>query len=150
MVQHRRAALPIAVADQINLRPGQRPSDWTGSSLSFSLAWCLPVVAMVLSTSLNSVARATIWTAMLLWMGGACLLNARRCHRTHCLFTGPFFILMSVGVVAYASGVLRLGPNGWGIIGGIALVGALSLCWVSERIFGKFMPWSSLPNSNGR
>ena len=28
--------------------------------------------------------RTVIWTAALLWMGVACILNGKRCGRTHC------------------------------------------------------------------
>ena len=75
---------------------------------------------------------------MLLWMGGACLANARRCRRTHCRFTGPFFIVMAVGVAAYAIGVLDLGPNGWSILGAVTLVGAVGLWLGTERAWGRF------------
>ena len=75
---------------------------------------------------------------MLLWMGGACLANARRCRRTHCWFTGPFFIVMAVVVVAYAIGALDLGPNGWNILGAVTLAGAIGLWWASERVLGRF------------
>ena len=75
---------------------------------------------------------------MLLWMGGACLANARRCSRTHCHVTGPFFILMAAGVVAYAAGLIDLGAYGWDLLGGVTLIGALGLWWASERAWGRF------------
>lgn len=93
---------------------------------------------MLIAAFLEPRPRAVIWTVMLLWMGGACLANARRCSRTHCRLTGPFFILMAAGVVAYAGGVLTLGPNGWSILGTTALAGAAGLWWASERLYGRF------------
>ena len=75
---------------------------------------------------------------MLLWMGGVCLANARRCSRTHCRFTGPFFLMMAAGVVALASGLLGLGRHGWSIIGGVTLVGSAGLWWGSERLWGRY------------
>lgn len=115
------------------------PIDWAEYSQTLILLWGMPAVAMLLAGFLAPLPRAVIWTVMLLWMGGACLANARRCSRTHCRFTGPFFILMAAGVVAYAIGLLRLGPDGWNILGAITLVGAVGLWWASERVWGKFM-----------
>ena len=115
-------------------------TDWAGSGRSFALLWGLPALAMVLAASFEHRTRAVVWTAMLLWTGGACVANARRCSRTHCRFTGPFLILMAMAVVAYASGALLLGPHGWSILGGTTLIGAVVLWWGSERVWGKF--WS--------
>lgn len=75
---------------------------------------------------------------MLLWMGGACLANARRCGPTHCYLTGPFFIVMAAAVAAYAGGLLDLGADGWGLLAGVILAGALVLWWGSERLSGRF------------
>ena len=102
------------------------------------MLWGLPAVAMLVASLLEPRARAIVWTAMLLWMGGACLANARRCRRTHCRFTGPFLILMAVDVFAYDTGVLDLGPNGWSILGAATFAGAIGLWWASERAFARF------------
>lgn len=84
--------------------------------------------------------RAIVWPAALIWMGGACLANARRCRRTHCRFTGPFYLLMAALVVAYAGGALPIGPYGWAILGAMTIVGTAVLWWASERIWGLFWP----------
>ena len=117
-----------------------RPSagDWAGGWRSLTMLWGAPAGAMLIAAFVEPGPRAIIWTTMLLWMGGACLANARRCGRTHCRFTGPFFILMAAGVVAYAGGFLDLGSHGWSLLGGITLVGALGLWWASERAWGRF------------
>jgi hypothetical protein len=93
---------------------------------------------MLAATFVEPQRRAVVWTAMLLWMGGACLANARRCRRTHCKVTGPFFLLMAAAVVAYSSGLVDLGPHGWAILGGVTLVGTLGLWWGSERMWGRY------------
>lgn len=93
---------------------------------------------MLIAAFLEPQPQAVIWTTMLLWMGGACLANARRCSRTHCRLTGPFFIFMAAGVGAYAAGLLDLGPHGWSYLGVVTLVGAVGLWWASERAWGKF------------
>lgn len=114
--------------------------DWAGNRWSLSLVWGLPGLIMLAAGMVGPVPRGVIWTAMLLWMGGACLLNARRCTRTHCRFTGPFLIVMAVLVVGYATGVLALGAHGWVVLGGITFVGFVILWWASERTWGTFVP----------
>lgn len=113
--------------------------DWAGNWRTLALLWGVPVGAMLVAAFLGPLPRAVVWTAMLLGMGGACLANARRCSRTHCHLTGPFFIVMAAGVVAYAAGLIDLGAYGWDILGGATLVGALVLWWASERVWGRFM-----------
>ncbi len=98
----------------------------------------MPGLAIAAASFVDPVGRAVIWTAMLLWMGGACLVNARRCARRHCRFTGPFLIVMAGLVVADALGSLPLGANGWTILGGVTLIGFALLWWGTERIWDTF------------
>ena len=112
--------------------------DWAGNWRSFAMLWAIPTGAMLIASFLEPRARAVIWTAMLLWMGGACLANARRCGRTHCRVTGPFFLMMAAAVVAFATGLLGLGRNGWSILGGITAVGVIGLWLGSERLWGRY------------
>ena len=56
----------------------------------------------------SGVLRNWIWIVALLWMGGACLVNAVRCGRLHCYVTGPFFLLGAIGLVFYQANVFRL------------------------------------------
>ena len=71
-------------------------------------------------------------------MGGACIANARRCGRTHCRFTGPFYLLVAAAVITYTKGILPLGQQGWTILGVVAIAGTAVLWWGSERIWGTF------------
>ena len=90
--------------------------DWAGSWRSLVGLWGIPAAAMVIAALLDTAPRAAIWAAALIWMGGACIANARRCGRTHCRFTGPFYLLMATLVVAHAAGVLPIGEQGWAIL----------------------------------
>jgi hypothetical protein len=112
--------------------------DWASDRRAFLMLWGLPAGAMIVAGLLSSTPRAIVWTVALIWMGGICLANARRCGRTHCLFTGPFLILMAAIVVAYAVGSLPLGSNGWNIISGVSLVGSAALWWGSEHVLGAY------------
>jgi hypothetical protein len=53
--------------------------------------------------------RAAIWIVALIWTGTACILNARRCNRTHCRYTGPYYLAMIVPVIALGAGLVTVG-----------------------------------------
>ena len=105
-----------------------------------ALAYWVPIAAIVASgnASIGDGWRTAIWTAACLTMGGACLLNAIRCGRVHCWFTGPFFIALVAITVLFGVGALPLGPNGWNIIGLTLLVGGVTLMYGPELILGKY------------
>jgi hypothetical protein len=79
-----------------------------------------------------------LWSTSLAVMGVACLLNASRCGRVHCRFTGPFFILASVASLGYGLGFLPLGPSGWNWIGVGTIIGALGLTFIPELFLGRY------------
>src|SRR5688572_13542340 len=116
-----RAAGALRMADESACRSARREKDWASNWRSLALLWGVPAVAMVGGALLEPVARGAIWTVALIWMGAACLANARRCSRTHCKFTGPFYLLMALLVVMLALGALPLGEYGWQILGGITV-----------------------------
>src|SRR5262245_25679638 len=111
-----RANLPSApaagavVMDDSRIR---RAGDWAGNWRSLARLWGIPAAAMALAALLDPGVRAVIWSAALVWMGGACIANARRCGRTHCRFTGPFYMVMAALVVAHVTGLLPIGDQGW-------------------------------------
>src|SRR5262249_60616843 len=72
----------------------QRERDWLSSPLTSSLAWWVPEAAIIAGLLIRVPARTTIWVIARAWMGAACILNAGRCGRTHCRFTGPFYLAM--------------------------------------------------------
>ena len=71
-------------------------------------------------------------------MGVACIANALRCGRVHCYLTGPFFLLMAPAALSYGLGILRLGGNGWNLLGLITLIGAHALGCLPEMFLGKY------------
>ncbi|MFM9850738.1 MAG: hypothetical protein ACKVP3_26885 [Hyphomicrobiaceae bacterium] len=95
---------------------------------------------MLLALCLEPATRSVIWISMLIWMGGACLANAQRCGRTHCHYTGPFFLGMAVMVAAYAVGILPLGSHAWLILGVLIAAGNALIWWGSERLLGIYSP----------
>lgn len=115
-----------------------KAGDWVGNRLSFLVAWGIPVIAMAFAGFLDPSIRMGVWIAALVWMGSACLINARHCHRTHCKFTGPFFLLMSTPVLMLGLGVVSLGAFGWWWLAGGILAGTIILWWGSEALLGKY------------
>src|SRR5215469_1062190 len=81
------------------------------------LFWCLPWCAFALGFGRGPGLRTILWSTSLAVMGVACLINASRCGRVHCRFTGPFFILCAVISLSYGLGLLPLEPSGWKWIG---------------------------------
>ena len=82
--------------------------------------------------------RAVVWTVALVWMGVACILNARRCGRTHCRYTGPYYLAMIVPVVLLALGVVAADFYGWFAISAFIVLGGWIIWWATERAWGKF------------
>lgn len=113
-------------------------ADWAGNRWTLFALWGVPAGVMAAAVFAQPTLRAVIWTTMLLWMSAACFANARRCGRTHCRFTGPFFALMAAAVAAYAIGLLPIGSHGWAILGLAAVIGNILIWWGSERILGTF------------
>jgi hypothetical protein len=116
----------------------QASRDWLASTRTNALAWWLPLAAMAVALLMPVPLRAAIWIVALIWMGIACMLNARRCRRTHCKYTGPYFLAMSVPPLLLAMGFLPDGFSAWMILGVVILAGGGLIWLVSERAWGKF------------
>ena len=112
--------------------------DLLRSGTSAFLLWWLPWIAFALGYSLSPALRTVLWTTSLAFMGVACLLNAFRCGRIHCLFTGPFFILGAIVSLGYGLALLPLGPSGWKWIGAVTIIGAIALCCIPELVLGRY------------
>jgi hypothetical protein len=76
-----------------------------------------------------------LWAPALLAAGTACLINAARCGRLHCYFTGPLFLL-AAGVTLLRS--LGIAPIRWNWILWALFVGT-PLAHVPEWIRGKYV-----------
>ena len=118
--------------------PTQTSRDWLGSVHTSLLAWWMPKAAILAGLFAPVSFRAVIWIIGLIWMGTACIQNARRCNRTHCRYTGPYYLAMIVPVVVLAFGVVSAGIYAW-ISLGVFTVGGSGLIWrATERTWGKF------------
>jgi hypothetical protein len=124
-------------------RPFGPEGDLLRKGLSFFLLWCVPWCAFALGFIERPALRTVLWTASLAVIGVACLVNASRCGRVHCRFTGPFFILGAFTSLGYGLGILPLGPSGWNWIGIGTIVGGLGLACIPELLLGTYRSGSS-------
>lgn len=79
-----------------------------------------------------------IISAVFFWMGFACLINARRCRRRHCYYSGPIFLAGGVAVLLVGFEIISLGPDGLIIVVTGTLTMAL-LTYLTEPVFGKYV-----------
>src|SRR5213593_3177147 len=117
--------------------PDQR--DLTGRKVGRFALWGPPLIAFVAGSVVGPILRTVLWTATLSVAGTACLVNAARCGRLHCYFTGPFLLLGAVVTLTYGLGVLPLGPDRWGSIGLVVAAGSCFLGCVPEWIWVKYV-----------
>jgi hypothetical protein len=112
--------------------------DWVGTKSTSLLAWWIPLAAMLCSMFVPVSLRTPVWVIALGWMGTACMLNARRCNRTHCRYTGPFYIAMIVPAIALGTGFVVVGMLGWISFAAFMAGGSVLIWWATERTWGKF------------
>jgi hypothetical protein len=116
----------------------QSSRDWLCRPLSNLLAWWIPQAGILVGLLLPVPVRAAIWIPALTWMGGACILNARRCGRTHCRYTGPYYLATIAPVLLLALGIVSAGFSGWLALGIFILAGSKIIWWTTERAWGKY------------
>lgn len=114
-------------------------NDWVSDVHTFVVAWGLPGVFLIIGIFLDPFPRTIIWTGALLWQGIACLANAARCGRTHCYFTGPFFLIMALMTMLHGFQIVGFGENGWVWLGLVIISGSGALWLFTERAWGKFL-----------
>lgn len=119
---------------------GRAKRDLSARAESFIAIWLAPIALASLVSILAADfvwAAPAAWTTALAWMGAACLLNARRCGRLHCYFSGPILLIGAVAVVALTLGALDLGAYGLTTTVAVALALA-AFTYGLERVWGKY------------
>lgn len=114
-------------------------ADWTRQPIGVFVGWVLPIIlgnsVVLLPASLRTLTVAAfVWAACLVWMGVACLLNARRCHRLHCYFAAPILLIGALLAALLGLGVISFGGQGltelvWSTLGLTLLTFAPELVW---------------------
>jgi len=124
--------------------------DWLSSPRASALAWWIPKAAIVAGLFIPPLVRAGVWIIALVWMGTACILNSRRCGRTHCRYTGPYYLAMIAPVLVLASGVISVDFYAWLSLAVFILGGSMIIWWATERAWGKFSQPDDSFRSSGR
>lgn len=112
--------------------------DWLGSAWTNAIAWWAPEATILAAMFAPVPVRTLIWIVALIWMGIACILNARRCGRTHCRYTGPYYLAMIAPVLVLASGIVVVSIYAWWVLACAILLGSRLVWWATERAWGKF------------
>lgn len=89
---------------------------------------------LILAGVLWPQARLWVWTPALLAAGAACVVNAARCGRLHCYFTGPLFLLAATGTFLRGLEIVSI-PWRWI---GWSLVGGTLFAFIPEWVVGKY------------
>lgn len=120
--------------------PGEpsRQKDWTGSLRAYLVAWGIPSLVLIGTAFTEPIPHTLAWSGVLVWMGAACLMNARRCGRTHCAYTGPYYLILSVPVMLHGFGAVPLGQGGWWVLGVLILFGGKVIWIVTEVLWGRY------------
>src|SRR5215475_1512319 len=116
----------------------QSSRDCLSSPRTSALAWWIPKAVIVAALFIPAPARTGMWIVALIWMGTACILNSRRCGRTHCRYTGPYYLVMIAPVLVLASGVISADFYAWLSLAVFILGGSMIIWWATERAWGKF------------
>ena len=111
---------------------------WLGSPRASLLAWWIPTTTILASLLAPVAVRTASWSVALTWMGTACLLNAKQCWRTHCRYTGPYYLAMVVPTLALGFGLVPASIYGWMGLACVSLIGSKAIWWATERAWGEF------------
>ena len=125
----------LAMSQRIGV---QNAKDWAESLGGYLIAWGIPSIILIAAGLVDPAQRAIIWAGVLVWMGAGCLLNARRCGRTHCRYTGPYYLLMIVPAALLGAGILAAGSWAWWLLGAMILLGSKVIWVATEVLWGKY------------
>ena len=119
---------------------GSKSLDFLNNKLHAWLAWGAPTAVILLSRLLGSQVQviAFVWGVMFSWMGLACLWNTWRCHRVHCFFSVPLFLISAVGAFGIALDEAFFVGLSLDYLGLFTLVIFLLVWVVSEKYWGCY------------
>ena len=109
-------------------------NDLVGTRVAW-VVWYLPSLLLVAGMFWSN-GRLWLWTPALLVAGMACVVNAARCGRLHCYFTGPLYLLGAAYIVLADFKLLPLRPF-WFLA---VLVTASLISQLVEAPLGKYAP----------
>jgi hypothetical protein len=116
--------------------------DLVAKPVSFMWAWGFPLLVLFSLNFATSVLPysviVVIMSGVFVWMGLGCVLNAQRCRRRHCYYSGPIFLIGAAAVLLVGFNIISIGRDGLMIVVWGTLALAL-LTFASEPIFGRYV-----------
>jgi ABC-type molybdate transport system permease subunit len=116
----------------------QRSNDWLSSAHTNLLAWWLPKGAIIAALFVAVPLRVAVWTVALLWIGTTCILNAKRCGRIHCRYTGPYYLAMILPVLILALDLISASIYAWLALALLIVCGGWVIWWATEQLWGRY------------
>ncbi len=113
-------------------------NDLSSTGAKMAIFWGPGILLLALSGGLSERERTIAWTAGLLWLAVMCFWNSARCRRVHCMFTGPFFLIMAVITTLVGFKVISLGERPWNLLSATILIGGIVLCFGPELLWGRY------------
>jgi peptidoglycan/LPS O-acetylase OafA/YrhL len=114
-------------------------SDLLSNRWAVFILWVVPLIAILVGGSLPRPLHTALWTLGFSIMAVACGVNARRCGRRHCFYTAPLFFAVALGSLLFGTGLLPLGPHGWGALVAFAVGGWFLSGCVIEPWKGRYL-----------
>lgn len=103
------------------------------------LLWGGPALVVLAGIFTPPLWRTILWCGALTVAGTACVVNASRCGRRHCFYTGPFYLAAALVTAAYGSGLVALPLVTWSRLALTIAIGSVLLQWLPERIWGRYV-----------
>ncbi len=118
--------------------PTRGARDWTGQLSGKLIWWIIPAViaSSASSLELSPGHMGFVWAAAFAWMGTGCVLNAWRCSRLHCFFSGPALWAGAIGSLLVGLRVLSGAHDLNDVILGTVVLFVMS--YLPEAFWGKY------------
>jgi hypothetical protein len=122
--------------------PPEQDKDLSAEPMPFLWAWGVPMFILVATNFVGDYVPVNIIVlvivASFIWMGMACVWNAKRCRRRHCYYSGPIFLLGAMASLLVGFRLVDFGADGLSIVIGMTILAALST-YGSEFIWGRYV-----------
>jgi hypothetical protein len=88
-------------------------------TLAFLWIWCLPAALIIAAFAawrahvISTAVAGPLLTAGTAWIAAGCAVNARRCHRTHCIIDAILLPLLSLAGLLNIFHVISLSWNAY-------------------------------------
>ncbi|MEO1169827.1 MAG: hypothetical protein AAFW97_14055 [Pseudomonadota bacterium] len=119
----------------------QKQLDRARKPIPFLINWGIPILVLVSVNFVQGFWPISIVLWMIIgsftWMGIGCVINAARCGRLHCYFSGPIFLIGALAIFLVGFGLVDLGSIGVSLISNATIVLALST-FILEWVWGAY------------